>query len=292
MDQTIASGGSGTQPDAPAQSDLQTTTTLSTDQQQAEVPKVDFKTLIPDAYKDEKALQNFQDMDGFVKSYLHSQKLVGSDKIPIPNKYATDEDWNAVYEKLGKPTSPDGYEYNLGKETKLDENSLKAFSAEAHKLGLLPKQAQGIIKYYNDLAGVSETEANNKAEAGRTEAEKNLRKEFGSTYNDRITAAKKLATSTLGNEFLNSTLLQDGSKLGDNPTVVKAFADLAAQMSEDNIVKGEAPAYMSNKEINRQIAVLQQPGSAYWDKKNPNHSEAVQEVQELIKKKNNEQEVE
>ena len=275
-----------------AQPDVQTTTTLSTDQKEAEVPKVDFKTLIPDAYKDEKALQNFQDMDGFVKSYLHSQKLVGADKIPIPNKYATDEDWNAVYEKLGKPKSPDGYEYNLGKETKLDDNSLKAFSAEAHKLGLLPKQAQGIIKYYNDLAGASETEANNKAEAARTEAEKNLRKEFGSTYNDRITAAKKLATATLGNDFLNNTILKDGSKLGDNPTVVKAFADLSAQMSEDNIVKGDAPAYMSNKEINRQIAVLQQPGSAYWDKNNPNHSEAVQEVQELIKKKNNEQDVE
>lgn len=276
----------------PVQTDVKTTTTLSTDQIQAEVPKVDFKSLIPEAYKEEKALQNFQDMDGFVKSYLHSQKLVGSDKIPIPNKYATDQDWNAVYEKLGKPKSPDGYEYNLGKESKLDDNSLKAFSTEAHKLGLLPKQAQGIIKYYNDLAGVSETEANNKAEAGRTEAEKNLRKEFGSTYNDRITAAKKLATSTLGNEFLNTTLLQDGSKLGDNPTVVKAFADLAAQMSEDNIVKGDAPAYMSTKEINRQIASLQQPGSAYWDKKHPNHSDVVQEVQDLLRKKNNEQEVE
>ena len=275
-----------------AQPDVQTTTTLSTDQKEAEVPKVDFKTLIPEAYKDEKALQNFQDMDGFVKSYLHSQKLVGADKIPIPNKYATDEDWQSVYEKLGKPKSPDGYEYNLPKEAKLDDNSLKAFSAEAHKLGLLPKQAQGIIKYYNDLAGASETEANNQAEAARNEAEKNLRKEFGSTYNDRIMAAKKLATTTLGNEFLNNTILQDGSKLGDNPTVVKAFADLAAQMSEDNIVKGDAPAYMSTKEINRQIAALQQPGSAYWDKKHPNHSDVVQEVQDLLRKKNNEQEAE
>ena len=172
----------------------------------------------------------------------------------------------------------------------LDENSLKAFSTEAHKLGLLPKQAQGIIQYYNDLAGSSETEANNKAEAGREEAEKNLRKEFGSTYDNRINAAKKLATSTLGNEFLNNTLLQDGSKLGDNPTVVKMFADLAAQISEDSIVKGDAPAYMSNKEIGRQIAVLQQPGSAYWDKKNPSHLDAVAEVQSLIQKKNNEEE--
>ena len=229
MDQTTEAVDN-VQPTQPVE---QTTTTLSSDQiKEAEAPKVDFKSLIPDAYKEEKALQNFQDMDGFVKSYLHSQKLVGSDKIPIPNKYATDQDWNAVYEKLGKPKSPDGYTYNLPKEAKLDENSLKAFSTEAHKLGLLPKQAQGIIQYYNDLAGASETEANNKAEAGRTEAEKNLRKEFGSTYDNRINAAKKLATSTLGNEFLNNTLLQDGSKLGDNPIIVKMFADLAAQISD------------------------------------------------------------
>ena len=63
-------------------------------------------------------------------------------------------------------------------------------------------------------------------------------------------------------------------------------------MSEDNIIKGDAPAFMSTKEITRQIASLQQPGSAYWDKRNPNHADAVQEVQELIKKKNNEQDVE
>ena len=49
---------------------------------------------------------------------------------------------------------------------------------------------------------------------------------------------------------------------------------------------------MSEKEINRQIASLQQPGSAYWDKKHPSHADVVEEVQGLIRKKNNEQEVE
>ena len=270
------------------------TTTLTSDQPETQPQEqtVDFKSLIPQEYKDEKSLQNCSNMDSFVKSYLHSQKLVGMDKIPIPNKYSTDSDWESVYEKLGKPKNPDGYTYDLPKEAKLDENSLKAFSAEAHKLNLLPKQAQGIIQYYNDLASSSETEANNKAEAARQEAEKNLRKEFGSTFNDRISAAKKLATSTFGNEFLNNTLLQDGSKLGDNPIIVKAFADLAAQISEDSIVKGDAPSYLSNKEITRQIGVLQQPGSAYWDKKNPSHFDAVAEVQSLIQKKNNEEVVE
>jgi hypothetical protein len=39
--------------------------------------------------------------------------MIGSDKIPVPNKYATDEDWQAVYSKLGRPESPDAYEFNL-----------------------------------------------------------------------------------------------------------------------------------------------------------------------------------
>jgi hypothetical protein len=217
---------------------------------------------------------------------------VGTEKINIPNKFATDEDWNAVYEKLGKPKSPDEYKYNLPKESKLDDDSLKAFSATAHQLGLLPKQAEGIINYYNELANASEVDTNAKAETARAEAEKTLRKEYGSAYKHRIHAAKNLASSTLGNEFLSNTILQDGSKLGDNPIVVKAFAELASQISEDTMVQGEAPAYMSLKEINKQIAALQQPGSAYFDKRHPNHDDAVSEMQTLIQKKNNEEVVE
>ena len=275
----------------PAQTDETTTTSvLSSDQPQE--PKVDFQSLIPAEYKNEKALQNFQDMDGFVKSFLHSQRLVGTEKINIPNKFATDEDWNAVYEKLGKPKSPDEYKYNLPKESKLDDDSLKAFSATAHQLGLLPKQAEGIINYYNELANASEVDTNAKAETARAEAEKTLRKEYGSAYKHRIHAAKNLASSTLGNEFLSNTILQDGSKLGDNPIVVKAFAELASQISEDSMIQGEAPAYMSLKEINKQIAALQQPGSAYFDKRHPNHDDAVSEMQTLIQKKNNEEVVE
>ena len=274
-----------------AQPDEQTTTTtLSSDQPQEQT--VDFQSLIPAEYKNEKALQNFQDMTGFVKSYLHSQKLVGSDKIPIPNKFATDQDWQDVYKKLGKPDNPDGYKYNLPKESKLDSDSLKAFSEQAHKLGLLPQQADGIIQYYQELANASEINANSKAETSRLEAEKNLRKEFGPAYKDKISAARLLATNTLGNEFISNTLLADGSKLGDNPTVVKAFANLASKLSEDSLVKGEPSSYLTTSEINKQIAALQQPGSAYFDKNHLNHDAAVKEVQSLIQQKNNEVDVE
>ena len=46
--------------------------------------------------------------------------MVGGDKIPVPNKFATEDDWKAVYEKLGRPETPDGYKYELGEDAKIN----------------------------------------------------------------------------------------------------------------------------------------------------------------------------
>ena len=276
MDQTTAN----------TQSDTLATADVSDQSQQPQEQQVDFQSLIPESYKEEKSLQNFSNMDDFVKSYLHSQKLVGADKIPVPNKLATDEDWNAVYERLGRPETPDGYKYELPKETKLEEKTLKAFSEEAHKLGLLPKQAQGIINYYNSIAEQSEQNALVNEEAAKAEAEVELRKEYGPAYDLKIAQARNLATNTFGADFLRNTKLADGTVLGNHPQVVRAFADLASKMSEDSIVQGEATSVMTVKEIDSEIESLTQPGSAYWDKTHVNHRKAVGEVQRLYELKN------
>jgi len=280
-----------------AQPDVtQTTTTLTTEQPTEttaalttpEAPTVDFQSLIPEEYREEKSLQNFNKMDDFVKSYLHSQKLVGLDKIAVPNKHATDEDWKEVYKKLGSPETADAYKYSLPEDHQVPEDTLKSFSEEAVKLGLLPNQADGIMKYYNGVINQGLNDQNIKAEEARKISEQELRQEFGPTFDNKITGAKNLATATLGADFLNNTMLADGSKLGDNIQVVKAFANLSEKLSEDDIVKGDTPEYMTTNEITKQIASLQQKGSAYWDKKHPAHAIAVEEVASLIRKKNNE----
>ena len=79
--------------------------------------------------------------------------------------------------------------------------------------------------------------------------------------------------------------LEDGTKIGDHPAVIKAFAALADKMGEDKIVQADGPAYLTPKQIDKEIATLQQPGSAYWDKNHPNHKYAVEEVQALFEQK-------
>ena len=266
------------------------TTTQPADQSQPitqEEPKIDFKSLIPDEYKEDKALANFEDMNQFVKSYLHAQKMVGLDKIPVPNKYATDEDWQEVYKRLGAPEKPDQYKYKFAKDQKVDEASLKAFNEVAQKNGLLPKQAESIVKFYNELNQQSVNQEASKIDAARLESETVLKTEYGSEYNKRLDQAKRLASQTLGADFLNNTILKNGSKLGDNVSLIKAFSTLADKLSEDEIVKGEGTDYMSAKELQKQIDELEAPDSAFWKKTHPNHDRAVQEVFKLREMLNN-----
>jgi len=267
----------------PAQSDPIVETT--TDQSQSSVlsgeqTQNNFQDLIPEEYRGEKSLSNFKDMNDFVKSYLSAQKIVGADKIPVPNKFATEEDWKAVFNKLGAPEKPEDYKYNF-KEGEVDQELLSTFNQQAHKLGLLPQQAESLIKFYNDLNEGSSVQAEERAAQTRLHTENELKKEFGPQYVKRLDQAKRLASSTLGNDFLENTLLADGSRLGDNLNVVKAFSELAEKLSEDEVVKGDSSSYMTANEIEKEITSLTEEGSPYWTKTHPNHQKAVQEVFKL-----------
>jgi len=267
-----------------AQSDPIVDTT--TDQSQTSVlsgeqtTQNNFQELIPEEYREEKALSNFKDMGDFVKSYLSAQKIVGADKIPVPNKFATEDDWKAVFNKLGAPENPDDYKYSF-KEGEVDQELISSFNQEAHRLGLLPQQAESLIKYYNDLNEGSSIQAEEKATETRMHTENELKKEFGPQFAKRLDQAKRLASSTLGNEFLENTFLDDGSRLGDNLNVVKAFSNLAEKLSEDEVVKGDSSSYMTANQIEKEIDELTQEGSAYWSKTHPNHNKAINEVLKL-----------
>ena len=252
-----------------------TEATLVSDNQET-----NFKDLIPESFKEEKALDNFNNMEDFVKSYLHAQKLVGADKIPVPNKHATDEDWNDVFKKLGAPATPEDYQYNL-KDVEMDQSQVQEFNKTAHRLGLLPKQAEGLVKFYNEMNGNIALSQEEKAAEAQLQTEALLKEEYGPQFGKRLDQAKKLAVNSLGSDFLENTILQDGSRLGDNINVIKAFSELADKLSEDEIIKGDGSDYMTAKDIEKEINELTQEGSAYWSKTHPNHQKAVQEVLKL-----------
>ena len=282
--QTTAPEVQSEQTEAVVQNNEATPQTVLTETEQPK--EVNFKDLIPENFREEKALDNFNNMEDFVKSYLHAQKLVGSDKIPIPNKHATEEDWNEVFKRLGAPSDPNDYKYDF-KDQEMDQGQVQEFNKTAHKLGLLPKQAEGLIKFYNEMNGNIAANQEEAAAQAQLNVETELRKEFGPQFNKRLDQAKRLAVNSLGQDFLENTYLKDGSRLGDNLQVIKAFSDLADKLSEDPIIQGDGSSYMTAKDIEKEITELTQEGSAYWDKTHINHQKSVDEVLKLREMLNN-----
>ena len=244
----------------------------------------DWKASLSDEIRNEKSLENISDIESLAKSFVHAQKLVGADKIPVPNKFATDEDWNKVYEKLGRPKSADEYKFNLPEDKTVDEAALKGFADQAHKLGLLPGQADGVVKFYNDMIGAELSNANSIATAAREKATTELKTEWGQAYDQKIAAANNVVRSVLPDGFMSMNM-EDGTKLGDNPVVIKAFAMLAEKMGEDKIISSDGPMMMTPKALDKEINSLTAPGSAYWDKSHPAHKDAVAEVLALREQK-------
>ena len=257
--------------------------TLSGD---TETPKTnnDWKASLSDEIRNEKSLENISDIESLAKSFVHAQKLVGADKIPVPNKFATEDDWNKVYEKLGRPKDATGYKFNLPEDKTVDETALKSFADQAHKLGLLPGQADGVVKFYNDMIGAELSNANSIAVAAREKATSELKTEWGQAYNQKLDAANRVVADVFPPGFMSMNM-EDGTKLGDNPAIIKAFAMLAEKMGEDKIVQGDGPIMQTPKQIDKEINSLTAPGSAYWDKNHPAHKDAVAEVLALREQK-------
>src|SRR5210317_1189976 len=127
------------------QTTTETQTPISSTTEQPTVAK-SWKEAISEEFRSDPNISKFTEIDALAKSYINATKMIGQDKVAVPNENSTDDQWNEVYGKLGRPESPDKYKLEVQSETvPLDENTVKQFAENAHQLGLNNKQAQGIL---------------------------------------------------------------------------------------------------------------------------------------------------
>lgn len=268
----------------PVATDQTTTATAqpilsSTNQPTEPVSGKTWKEAISEEYRSNPNIEKFTELDALAKSYINAVSMIGTDKIPLPGKTATDEQWNEVYNKLGRPESADKYTLELKTDVApVDENVIKGFAQNAHKLGLNNKQAQGILEFYKQTLEGSAKEMSVNMETAQAEATNMLRSEWGKTYDENLRKASSVAQTYLEPELLD-TQLRDGSRLGDNPKIIKAFANIANLLSEDKIIGTEADNVLQGREIEKEIEELtSDKQGAYWNKMHPNHTKVVNQV--------------
>ena len=241
-----------------------------------------WKDSISEQYRNDPNIEKFTEADALAKSYINAVKMIGQDKIAIPTNNSTQEAWDEAYNKLGRPESAEKYSLELNSEiVAMDENQIKSFAEQSHKLGLNNKQAQGILEFYKNNMEGSAQQAKIDTETAQSQAEQELRQEWGRDFEGKVKQAGALAKANINPEILDMTL-SNGTRLGDHPEIIKGFAKIAGMMQEDKIVATESENAQSVSNIEEEIAsMVNDRSSPYWNKQHPDHDKMVQQVYTL-----------
>ena len=262
-----------TEPTTETKPEVTTTTTTTTSS---------WKDSISEQYRNDPNIEKFTEIDALAKSYINATKMIGQDKVAVPNENSTDDQWNEVYTKLGRPESADKYKLDINSEVApIDEGAIKQFAENAHQLGLNNKQAQGILEYYKSMMEGSAQQSKIDTETAQAQAEQQLRQEWGKTFEENVKKAGSVAKANLGVDVLDMQL-KDGTRLGDHPDIIKGFAKIANMMSEDKIVSTESENVDQGKDIEQEISrIMNDRTGPYWNKTHPDHDKIVQQVYTL-----------
>jgi len=262
---------------------VETTTTETTQPTTpAAQPTSSWKDSISEDFRNDPSIEKFTEIDALAKSYINATKMIGQDKIVIPTKNSGQETWDEAYAKLGRPESADKYALDAKSDVvPFDETAIKSFAEQSHKLGLNNKQAQGILEFYKNNMEGSVQQAKIDTETAQSQAEQQLRQEWGRDFEGKVKQAGALAKANINPEVLDMTL-SNGTRLGDHPEIIKGFAKIAGMMSEDKIVSTESENVNTVADIETEIsAITNDTDGPYWNKQHPDHDKAVQQVYTL-----------
>jgi hypothetical protein len=260
-----------------------TQTTVATADTPAPQPtQSTWKDSISEAYRNDPSIEKFTEIDALAKSYINATRMIGQDKIVVPNKNSTEEVWEEAYTKLGRPETPDQYNLKIESDVvKMDDSAIKSFAEQSHKLGLNNKQAEGILDFYkNNMEGIAQ-QSKIDTETAQAQSEQVLRQEWGRDFDAKVKQAGAIAKANINPEVLDMTL-SNGTRLGDHPEIIKGFAKIASMMSEDKMVTTESENVNSNADIETEISsITNDINGPYWNKSHPDHDKVVQQVYTL-----------
>lgn len=209
--------------------------------------------------------------------------------VGVPGEGATDEDWGRLYDRLGRPQTPDGYEFKFGDDVKVDDKMMSWAKSTFHEAGLTPKQAQAVAEKWNAFAA----EQGGALEAQATEAndaELNaLQTKWGADL-DKNKAAGQRVVQALG---LSTELMDRVERQIGAAPLVELLALIGRKTDEGGFTGGNQggdpndPTHMSKEQAQSKIAQLQGDAefqAKYTDGKHPGHKDAVELMQRLFAK--------
>lgn len=224
--------------------------------------------------------KNFKSMDDVVKSYHHAQKMIGADKVVVPNKNSSPEDWKNYYAKVGHPTSLEEFKAELPKSID-NEDFKKNLLTKALELNMRPDQLTSVVemmeKYNDELVISYEAEQAEKVKAD-TEA---LLKEWGEAgFQKNIHGAQRVIKHFGGDETLKAVM---ESPLANDVQFIKLMAKISEKLvGEDTFTRDVTTRFgMTKEEAQRKVNEIY--GKADHPYFNPQHAQNKDAMAEMLK---------
>ena len=244
----------------------------------------DWRSALPEDIRDNPSFAKFNDVTSLASSYVNLQSHLGRDKIAKP---VTDSDWDDVYEFLGRPESADKYEIELPEglpdeiASQFNDETLSSFKQEAHKLGLNAEQVKRLVAWQAGNMSKQHEAYKGIIDQSMEQGESALRQEWGRAYDQNLGFARK-AFNEYGGDALAAKM--ESSGLGNDPDVLKAFANIAKTTMADKDLAGPSSgthmALTPEEARSEASTIMSHP--AYTDKRHPEHNSMVKKVQGLF----------
>jgi DNA-binding ferritin-like protein (Dps family) len=254
-------------------------------------PSVTINAELLGDYKDDPVFKPFdgKPVADVFKSFKNAQSLIGGEKLVIPaGKLDTEDNWNHVFDRLGRPKDAAGYKFDrpqMPEGLPYDEKLEKVFAAECHKVGILPKQAQAIYNMWNKLQADTYTAIEAQQTKRAEETETALIRELGTKekYDEYIKGAKA-ALKRFGGDPQSVQEFVD--KFGNDPLVIRVFGNVARGMMEDAAIRGDNSFQLLGEDgESKAMDIMSNKNNplyeAYWKREHPMHNKAVDEVYRL-----------
>lgn len=248
-------------------------------------PPPNWREGVSEEYASDPSLADIGSLDDMVKSYIHGQRLIGKGKIAVPGEDATPEDWDAVYDTLGRPEDPQGYE--IGAPDKTPDGFVYNDAHEAtmrelfHKEGLTNKQASAIWSKIQEETATNFEGFYSGVKERLTAEHAQLNKEWGVKRAENLELANWVAQEFGGEEFVK---FLNESKIGQEPQFLRVAAAVGAKLGEDrqNVQTKSSGALTPPEALSKIAAIQSDPKNAYHVKDAPGHQEAVDKMAGLF----------
>jgi hypothetical protein len=205
-----------------------------------------------------------------MKSYVNLEKAVGADKVVLPAADSDLADWDG-WEKLGTPKEAGDYALEAPEDfAEYDQGLSDWFRDAAHAARLPAVQAQKLHDSFVERMMGSHQEMTQNAQAQNDKWENELRKDYGTSFDERVASARA-AMREYGTPELRSAI--DAAGLGSNPDLVRAFAKIGMQLGTGSQFKdGETSGKFGTTpdQAKEEIAALR-TNPALLDATHPEH---------------------